>query len=217
MSNNQILCFCTCSKNNKEHYLKNIKHWRNQILSNFDNIDLVVFSDGTIEQQIDNVKIINLEPCLGRPTAGGGHFPGWKRSFIQACKYFLNNNYKYFWHIENDIKLNIEFNKDCINNIKSYLYSDGLYISFCKQYSFLQSAFMILNDKTFIKQMIEFYNFNQILNETVCFEASKLRMGNWNIVFNSMRLQNQFFVNIAKKDLSKFDYFAQWNYDNPQL
>lgn len=217
MSNNQILCFCTCSKNNKEHYLKNIKHWRNQILSNFDNIDLVVFSDGTIEQQIDNVKIINLEPCLGRPAACSGHFPGWKRSFIQACKYFLNNNYKYFWHIENDIKLNIEFNKDCINNIKSYLYSDGLYISFCKQYSFLQSAFMILNDKTFIKQMIEFYNFNQILNETTCFEASKLRMGNWNIVFNSMRLQNQFFVNIAKKDLSKFDYFAQWNYDNPQL
>lgn len=213
---NEILVFCTCAKNNKEHYLNNIKYWRDQLLNNFNNIDLKVFSDGQIQQKIQNVQIIGFQPVFGRDWKKGT-FAGWKRSFIQACKYYLNSEYKYFVHIQNDVKFNNVYKLDSIKNIRRYLTMQGLYISQCNQHCFLQSAFMILNDRQFLKQMIQFYDQNKILTQTACFQVSKLKSGNWNKVFQSVRVECDRYTKTANANKQKYDFFCQWNWENPQI
>lgn len=212
--NNQIMCFCTCSINDKEHYLQNIKKWKNQILENFENVDLKVFSDGIIEQKIDGVEIISLQPTLGRKTSGC--FPGWKRSFREACKYFLNSNYKYLWHIENDILINKE-KHDSVNNIKSYLMKQGLYTSHAQPYGFLQTAFMILNDKKFLEEMVEFYEDENNLNENIMFENSKMSKYQCEIPFKSIRFDSPRLREKAKHNTKQYDYFAQYKYNGKYI
>lgn len=213
---NEIMVFCTGAQNNGEHYVENINKWKTELLTLFNNVDLKVFVDGNLPE-IDNVEVINNNPILGRITPDGGNFPGWKRSFVTALKYFINSNYKYLVHIENDVKINT--NK--LNNVETlqkYFQTDGLYISFSHEYHFLESAFMILNDKQFVQELINFYSIQQNINENACFEISKLRQGKCNVVFESIRIEDNLQrINKILQNPTKYTFYTQYNWNKPLI
>ncbi|MBR4316829.1 MAG: hypothetical protein IKP65_07715 [Alphaproteobacteria bacterium] len=187
--NNRIFCFCTCAEKHHEIYLKRIENWYHMLKNFNEDIDFFVANDGKISadelNNLNNVNItfFNFTPILGRITCG--NFPGYRRSFGQMMNEALNRGYDYVIHIENDVQV-INFDK-----IRPYLRKKGLYASFNQRYNFIESAFLILNDKNAIETLRDMLNDKTSLYSEVYFEHQLQKMLNFNYPFISYRKNEQ--------------------------
>lgn len=187
--NNRIFCFCTCAEKHQDVYLKRIKHWY-QMLKDFnEDIDFFVANDGKIEKEkleflTDiNITFFNLTPSLGRISCG--NFPGYRRSFCQMMGEALNRGYNYVIHVENDVQI-INYDK-----IKPFLKEEGLYASFNYCYNFIESAFLIINDKKSIETLYNMFNDKINLYDNIYFEHQIQRVLKFNYPFISYRKNEQ--------------------------
>ena len=87
----------------------------------------------------EHVKIINHAPVLGI-HGKDNNFKGWKRSIISALK--TGRNYDYIVHNEYDLRV------QNIAKFNEYIKKPGFYCAFCNTYNFIETACMILNDKS---------------------------------------------------------------------
>lgn len=197
MKNDLLIC-CTCAEDKHEYYFDRIRKWYDQ-LKHISGADFKVFVDGSIippNDLKDNIHFINLTPKLGRKSYG--NFPGWKRSFLEELK-LANKEYKFFAHIENDVKF---YN---LPLIESYLRKPGYYMSFCDRHRFLESNVMILNDSIQNKKVIEFYSDNKNLNENIEFETTFGKLITYTKVFKSDRVDGN-----KSRIKSGYDFLAQY-------
>lgn len=151
-----LMIWCTCAENNKEHYLHNVEQWYKQVKLLFDEYkpDYLVFVDGTITQEEANkpefagLTFVCLTPKLGH--RGVGRFDGWRRSFKSALE--MSRMYNHCLHIENDVKI--------LHTAKifEYIEEDGFFVGWCKMCGFVETAFMILNDKDVNERILKFYS-----------------------------------------------------------
>lgn len=202
------MIWCTCAENNKLLYLKKISEWYKQAKFIFNEYDVnyYVFVDGEVTEEdknkIDknllNIKFINLLPKLGRKSLI--KFQGWKRSFKTALQY--GRKYDCVLHIQNDVKI--------LHNEKilHYITKPGYYVGYCKTYSFVETAFMILNDKEINEKFIEHYSTPQSFYQNEVFEVTfqNIAKGKYQLVFETDRMEGH-----LQKFNPNYDYICQYD------
>ena len=201
------MIFCTCSEVNQDIYLDRVKHWKDQFCDI--DADLWVFVDGTIQRDkiieygLQKLTFVMFDDSLGRDNSKQCMFPGWKRSFKEAL--IRSNEYKYVTHIESDVLIK---NKD---TLKHYINKPGYYAGYSKVYGFMETAIMILNNKSYNDQIINYLT-PQNINKNEVIEHVLAALFNWNIVFNGERFEND--VHRIKQDMdyvSQHDWYNKYN------
>ena len=151
-----LMIWCTCAETHKEVYLHRVEQWYKQVRVLFEGYkpDYYVFVDGMLTEQDTNrpefigITFICLTPRLG--FRGVGRFDGWRRSLKAALEF--SRMYNHCVHIESDVKiLHTE-------NIFKYIKEDGFFAGLCKMCNFVETAFMILNDKEVNEKIIAYYS-----------------------------------------------------------
>lgn len=157
--------------------------WYDQVSEIFKDYDAdyFVFVDGVVDFKYKSLNVVNIKPHIGRSS--NSIFQGWKRSFRYALEF--GRNYDYILHIQNDVKI-LHTEK-----IFQYLTKPGYYIGHCKLHNFVQTAFMILNDKELNQKFIEHYSKVQNLYQNIIFEFVYQYFANekYKVVFETDRLQ----------------------------
>ena len=204
----KLMIWCTCAEDNKVIYLKKVSKWYKQVKSIFSNLDpdYYCFVDGevteedkiNIDKDLLNLNFVNLLPKLGRTSII--KFQGWKRSFKTALEY--GRNYDYLIHIENDVKiLNTK-------NILEYATKPGYYLGHCKTYGFVETAFIILNNKELNQKFIEHFPNNQSFYQNDVFEFTfqHIAKDKYQLVFETDRIEGH-----SEKINANYDYVCQFN------
>ena len=198
-----LMIWCTCAEDNKRKYLKRVAHWYEQINTVFGKFkpDCYVFVDGVIAEQdkIAGPIFVNLTPKLGRSSVDV--FPGWKRSLKAALQH--GRAYKYVIHIENDVKI---LNTD---KIFQYMKEPGMYVGVCKKYGFIETAFMILNDRDVNRRIVAHYSDENNLYEHEFAEEviSRIAGKACNLVFDTDRMEDPDRFN------PNYDFVCQYAYE----
>ena len=202
----QLMIMCTCAENNGHKYLQNIREWYSH-LEGID-ADFYVINDGVISEEelkanniSSKINFVNLSPKLGRQNLS--IFPGFCRSLSKGLE--ISQQYKYFAHIENDIKiLNIK-------KLRKYLYKDGIYIGFSKRYLMIESSLMLVNNLNVRNRISEYYSnaYNQNKDHDVeVYLESELKKEGYEIAFIGERFDGAY-----KYLLKSRDYIAQYKYE----
>ncbi len=193
MKNSAI--FATCAENNQEYYIDRVITWYNLYYPKFgQNTDFYIFVDGqlTTVPQLDGCEFIQLTPKLGRSSIV--KFEGYKRSFAEALKFL--QDYEFITLCETDVRL-CNFDK-----LEEYRFKNGLFSSIDERHHFIETAFMILNDKNARLKMMQYFLQNYDKDEL--FEFYFQYNYNFNYVFTSIRDEGL----IPNKN---YDYICQTN------
>lgn len=198
------MIFCTCAETNQDIYLDRVKHWKSQFYDI--DADLWVFVDGTISNDqitkygLQDLTFVMFDNVLGRDNSKHCMFPGWKRSFKEAL--IRSKEYKYVAHIESDVFIK---NKD---TLKQYITKPGYYTGYSNVYRFMETAIMILNEKSYNDQIINYLTTQNIYKDEVI-EHVLSELFNWNVVFKGERFENN--IHRIKQDM---DYISQHDWHN---
>ena len=143
----------------------------------FPNYDFWFYNDGPvldIERPIFkefNCDIKFSLPYLGRQ--GNIQYPGWKRSMRDALTLALN--YDRVIYIESDFYIRPKY----IDLYRTYFEKDGTYSVWCKNHNWMETSFVIFNDKNIVQQLVNLFSSdeelhrNNIAAETQIFDLLK--------------------------------------------
>lgn len=195
MTNNKCAIFCTCAETNQKYYISRIEKWY-AMLKDIPDTDLFCCVDGNIIEDIpaylrEKIHFIELCPSLGRSSVL--KFEGFKRSFGFMMDYL--KGYEFVSHVESDIKI---IN---IDKFKKYQITPGLFSAICEKYGFLESAFLILNDKNYRQFLFERYSQKVNIEENNIFEVILQQSGHFNFAFSSTRKEGDNNLNESKYDV----------------
>lgn len=189
--------FCTAAEKDQEKYIARVLHWYDMLWPVFKNdTDFFCFSDGALSSppSRERLRFISFFPALGRKSINV--FPGYKRSFGEALR--MLEDYEFVMLIENDVKI-LNFNR-----VLEFREKPGLYSSIDKKWSFIETGFMILNDREQRKKMKEHFLSEDGINEDTLFEST-LSKYPFEYVFQSRRAEGAV-IDTSKESL---DYICQ--------
>lgn len=175
---NKVLIWCTCAEFDQKNYFKRVQVWYKQLKTLNIQADFFVFNDGLIKQdiykkQFQKLNFVYFPKALGRQTIW--FFPGFKRSFYYALK--LSKKYTNFIHLQSDAyinKRNIFYDNYLKSNICAYCQNQN--------YNFMQTVFMIINNKDVIDKLIQRYSTLTNLYQDVNFEIEMSKIIPCNIL-----------------------------------
>lgn len=205
MPNNKFAIFCTAAEHNQEKYIARVLHWHDMLYPVFRaDTDFWCFVDGTLKDapERENLRFVSFSPALGRKDMNV--FPGYKRSFGEALR--MLDEYDNLMLIENDVKV---FN---FKRVLKYREMPGLYSSIDRKWHFIETGFMILNDRKARDMLKTYYLSEDGIYEPCLFETT-LSKYPFQYVFQSRRAEGSQ-IDLSKENL---DYICQCmdNYKGP--
>lgn len=211
--------YLTCCEYNQNHYYSKIVNWFNNIKLYFDDsYKIKIYNDGRINEASNdflkslltemnnthNVEWIELMPKLGRKSVI--EFPAYLRSFRYMLEDSIINEYDNVLLIENDVFIT----QRGFDRLSSYLNTKGMFCGFTHKWKFIETAFMLMNDKNSRLKLYNYFINESTWNNKVIFENILTGLVDFDHVFCGERFEGTQKI-FDKRNI--YDYISQFNWD----